>query len=67
MCHRRTPNVEHDAPGMHGQRSRNLDGQLRRKRGDTHTGTIEQLYHVDLGVRSDKLSILSSGTSESPR
>jgi hypothetical protein len=39
---------------MYGQRSRNQDGQLRQKRGDTHAGTIEQQYHVDLGVRSDK-------------
>jgi hypothetical protein len=39
---------------MHGQRSRNQDGQMRQKRGDTHAGTIEQQYHVDLGVRSDK-------------
>jgi hypothetical protein len=39
---------------MRGERSRNQDGTLRQKRGDTHAGTIEELYHVDLGVRSDK-------------
>ena len=39
---------------MKGPRSRNEDGELRRKRGDTHAGTIEQQYDVDLGVRSDK-------------
>jgi len=54
MSHRKAPHVKHDAPGMHGPRSRNQDGQLRQKRGDTHAGTIEQQYHIDLGVRSDK-------------
>jgi hypothetical protein len=44
---------------MRGPRSRNDSGELRRKRGDTHAGTIERQYHVDLGVRSDtKLSTL---------
>ncbi len=57
MAHRKAPPVRHDAPGMSGQRSRNQNGELRQKRGDTHAGTIEQQYHVDLGVRSDtKLS-----------
>ena len=42
-----------DAPGMKGQRSRNEDGELRRKRGDTHVGTIEDEYGVDFEVRSD--------------
>ena len=54
MAHRHAPSVRHDAPGMKGPRSRNEDGELRRKRGDTHAGTIEQQYHVDLNVRSDK-------------
>jgi hypothetical protein len=54
MPHRKAPPVKHDAPGMHGPRSRNQDGQLRQKRGDTHAGTIEQQYHINLGVRSDK-------------
>jgi len=42
-----------DAPGMKGKRSRNADGHLRQKRGDTHVGTIEKQYGVDFGVRSD--------------
>jgi len=42
-----------DAPGMRGDRSRNDDGQLRQKRSDTHIGTIEKKYNVDLEVRSD--------------
>lgn len=42
-----------DAPGMRGSRSRNEDGTLRRKRGDTDVGTIEQQYGRDFGVRSD--------------
>ena len=45
--------VKNDAPGMRGQRGRNDDGQLRQKRGDTHIGTIEKQYGVDLNVRSD--------------
>jgi len=42
-----------DAPGMRGYRSRNVDGQLRDKRNDTHMGTIERQYDRDFGVRSD--------------
>ena len=42
-----------DAKGMKGYRSRNQDGQLRDKRDDTHMGTIEKQYGVNLGVRSD--------------
>jgi hypothetical protein len=42
-----------DAPGMKGYRSRNQNGRLRDKRDDTHIGTIEEQYGVDLGVRSD--------------
>ncbi len=42
-----------DAPGMRGERSRNSDGELRRKRGDTHVSTIEDQYKRDFGVRSD--------------
>lgn len=45
--------IKNDAPGMKGERGRNQDGQLRQKRGDTHIGTIEKQYYVDLGVRSD--------------
>lgn len=42
-----------DAPGMKGYRSRNQDGELRNKRDDTHVGTIEKQYGVNLGARSD--------------
>lgn len=42
-----------DAPRMRGNRSRDEDGELRRKRGDTHVGTIEDQYNRDFGVRSD--------------
>jgi hypothetical protein len=42
-----------DAPGMRGNRSRNQDGHLREKRGDTHVGTVEKKYGCDFGVRSD--------------
>lgn len=44
---------KNDAPGMNGCRSRNERGPLREKRGDTHVGTIERTYGIDLGVRSD--------------
>ena len=42
-----------DAPGMKGERSRDENGELRKKRSDTHVGTIEEQYGVDLGRRSD--------------
>ncbi len=42
-----------DAPRMKGTRSRNEDGELRRKRGDTQVGAIEKKYHRNFGVRSD--------------
>jgi hypothetical protein len=42
-----------DAPGMRGMRRRNEDGELRRKRGDTHVETIERMYGLDFGVRGD--------------
>lgn len=38
---------------MKGYRTRNVDGELRDKRNDTHMGTIEKLYHRDFNVRSD--------------
>jgi hypothetical protein len=38
---------------MKGPRSRNEDGELRQKRGDTLVGTVEDQYGVDFGVRSD--------------
>ena len=45
--------VAKDTPGMRGYRSRNEDGELRQKRGDTHVGTIEKKYGRDFDVRSD--------------
>ena len=45
--------IKNDAPGMRGERGRNNDGPLRQKRGDTHIGTIEKQYNIDLNVRSD--------------
>lgn len=42
-----------DAPGMRGYRSRNDNGVLRDKRDDTHMGSIEKQYGVDLHVRDD--------------
>jgi hypothetical protein len=44
-----------DATGMRGDRSRDEDGRLRRKRGDTRIETIEREYGVDFGVRGDML------------
>lgn len=44
---------KNDAPGMRGYRSRNQSGPLRAKRGDTHIGTLEKQYDIDLDVRSD--------------
>ena len=43
------------ATGMRGDdnRSRDNDGEVRRKRNDTHIGTIENEYGRDFGVRSD--------------
>lgn len=35
------------------ERSRDENGEWRRKRGDTNVGTIEEKYGVDFGVRSD--------------
>lgn len=42
-----------DAPGMRGHRSRNLNGELRQKRSDTHMSTVEEQYGRDFNVRSD--------------
>ncbi len=53
MAHKKAPPVRHDDPEMTGQRARNITGELRRKRGDTLVGTLEELYHIDFGVRSD--------------
>jgi len=46
--------IKNDAPDMKGERGRNKDGQLRKKRSDTHVKTIENQYDIDLEVRSDK-------------
>lgn len=45
--------IKNDAPGMNGQRGRNNDGELRKKRSDTNVGTIEKQYGVNFEVRSD--------------
>ena len=42
-----------DDPFMRGSRSRNQNGLLREKRGDTHVETIEKKYGADLGARGD--------------
>lgn len=42
-----------DAPGMKGYRTRNQNGLLRDKRDDTHIGTIEKKYGLNLNTRSD--------------
>lgn len=47
------PAMATDANGMRGYRSRNQNGMLRDKRDDTHIGTVEKKYDLDLGVRSD--------------
>ena len=36
-----------------GAPTRPIDAALRRKRSDTHVGTIERQYGLDFGVRSD--------------
>lgn len=41
------------ATSMHTDRTRDEDGELRRKRGDTLVRTLEQQYGVDFGVRGD--------------
>jgi hypothetical protein len=45
--------MTNDAPGMKGYRSRNQNGELRQKRGDTHVSTLEDKYNKDFNVRSD--------------
>ena len=52
-CSMANQNCKNDAPGMKGCRSRNQSGLLRDKRDDTHIGTVEKQYGIDLGVRSD--------------
>lgn len=38
---------------MTHNRDRNINGRWRDKRDDTHIGTIEETYWIDLWVRSD--------------
>lgn len=45
--------VQHDAPGMRGERARNQGGQLRRLREDETVKTFEETYNIDIGRRSD--------------
>jgi hypothetical protein len=45
--------MANDAAGMRGYRPRNQNGRLRDKRDDTHIGTIEKKYDLELGVRDD--------------
>ena len=52
MSHKKAPPVVNDEPTMTGPRARTEAGTLRRKRADTHVGTIEAQYHVDFEVRS---------------
>jgi hypothetical protein len=53
MAHKKAPPVVHDDPSMTGQRARDENGPLRRKRGDTRVDTIEEMYGKDFGVRGD--------------
>ncbi len=41
------------AKNMHTDRTRDDNGELRQKRGDTRVGNIEREYGVNFGVRSD--------------
>jgi len=45
--------MANDAPGMKGYRPRDINGELRKKRSDTHMGTIEARYGKDFHVRAD--------------
>ncbi len=47
------PKKDTNAPNMPGHAARTQQGRLRKIREDTQMGTLEQRYHVDLGVRSD--------------
>lgn len=40
--------------GFKGSRIRNTAGNVRLKRGDTYVGTLEKMYNVNFGGRSDK-------------
>jgi hypothetical protein len=47
------PKHHPQATEMHTNRTRDDDGRLRQKRGDTLVGNIEREYDVDFNVRSD--------------
>lgn len=48
-----------DAPGMRGWRSRvGSSGRLRQKRSDTKVGTLEKIYHKNIGKDSLQLQTL---------
>ena len=44
--------MKHYPKGL-DDRMRDENGEIHRKRGDTHVGTVENEYNVNLGVRSD--------------
>jgi hypothetical protein len=46
-------NIKNDAPLMRGPRSRNQNGKLRQKRGDTHLSTLEDTYGEISDRRAD--------------
>jgi hypothetical protein len=55
------------ANGMHTDRTRDKNGRLRQKRGDTLVGNIEREYDVDFNVRSDmRLDTLRAQTGLNP-
>ena len=47
------PKKDTNALELPGHAARTQQGRLRKIREDTQMGTLEQRYHVDLGVRSD--------------
>jgi len=53
MKHKQIPPVNHDPPGMKGERGRNEHGPLREILIDKRVDTLEEEYDVDFGVRGD--------------
>lgn len=47
------PKLDTGAADMPGHAARTQEGHLRRIRGDTFIGTLEDRYDVDFGVRRD--------------
>lgn len=47
------PKKDTRAPRMRGYNQRNLDGELRKIRGDTKIKTLEKRYHIKLAARSN--------------